>query len=132
MYCRCSATAAIRPRRIRLTRSLRDGQRAAQRRLKGQEPSLKLRLRQNSLTACGRIRGLQCHPRTTTVIARQVRRPDRLRQSKDPKGDDMKSWAPVVEPPFHGTPCENVLAVESPQRLEIGDLGHRSHLGVEV
>jgi hypothetical protein len=44
----------------------------------------------------------------------------------------MKSLAPVVEPPLHGTPREGVLAVESPQRLEIGDLDHRSHLGVEV
>lgn len=44
----------------------------------------------------------------------------------------MKSWTPVVEPALHGTPREDVVAVESPQRFEIGDFDHRSHLGVEL
>jgi hypothetical protein len=44
----------------------------------------------------------------------------------------MKPWAPVVEPPLRGTPREGVLAVESSQRLEIGDFDHRSYLSVEV
>lgn len=44
----------------------------------------------------------------------------------------MKPWAPVVEPPLHGTPRESVLDVESSQRLEIGDFDHRSYLSVEV
>lgn len=44
----------------------------------------------------------------------------------------MKARTPVVEPPLHRVPCESVLAVESLQRFEIGDLDHLRHLGIEV
>lgn len=40
----------------------------------------------------------------------------------------MKASAPIVEPTLHGAPLESVLAVESPQGFELGDLDHRRHL----
>ncbi len=44
----------------------------------------------------------------------------------------MKSSVPVVESPLHRAPCESVLAAESPQRFEIGDLDHLRRLGIKV